>query len=171
MTFDDVQTLVDYHYWARDRLFPAVEALSEEQLRRPLGNSFSSVFDTVVHLCGADWIWRSRWEGLSPMSLPSPDTYDDLAHVHTAWQDEERRIRAIVNRLGPEGVTRLIEYQGWDGRHQAQPFWQMLQHLVNHGSYHRGQVTTLLRQMSVPPAESMDLIAFYRERASAAVIT
>ena len=85
MTFDVLQTLVDYHYWARDRLFAAVEALTEEQLRRPLGNSFSSVFDTVVHLCGADWIWRSRWEGVSPMALPAPESYDDLAKVRAAW--------------------------------------------------------------------------------------
>ena len=54
MTFDVLHTLVDYHYWARDRMFPVVEALTDEQLRRPLGNSFSSVFDTVVHLYGAD---------------------------------------------------------------------------------------------------------------------
>ena len=166
MTFDVLQTLVDYHYWARDRMLSVVEALTEEQLRRPLGNSFSSVFDTVVHLCGADWIWRSRWEGVSPMALPSPDMYESLAKVREAWEDEERRIRAIVTRLGPEGITRAIEYQGWDGRRQAQPFWQMLQHLVNHGSYHRGQVTTMLRQLGVPPAKSMDLIAFYRERAT-----
>ena len=166
MTFDMLQTLVDYHYWARDRLFVAVDALTEEQLRRPLGNSFSSVFDTVVHLCGADWIWRSRWDGVSPMALPKPETFDDLAKVLSVWRDEEERIRAIVNRLGPEGITRPIEYQGWDGRRQAQPFWQMLQHLVNHGSYHRGQVTTMLRQMNVPAPKSMDLIAFYRERAN-----
>ena len=166
MTFNVLQNLVDYHYWARDRLFPAVETLDKEQLRRPLANSFSSVFDTVVHLYGADWIWRSRWEGASPMALPSPALYDDLSNVRAVWQDEERRIRAIVTRLGPEGITRPIEYTGWDGRRQAQPFWQMLQHLVNHGSYHRGQVTTMLRQMNVPPAKSMDLIAFYRERAN-----
>jgi uncharacterized damage-inducible protein DinB len=166
MTFDLLLTLLDYHYWARDRLFVAVEALTEEQLRRPLGNSFTSVFDTVVHLCGADWIWRSRWEGESPMALPKPESYDDLTKVREAWQDEERRIRAIVTRLGPEGILRPIEYRGWDGKQQAQPFWQMLQHLVNHGSYHRGQITTMLRQLEMPPAKSMDLIAFYRERAN-----
>jgi len=166
VTFDVLQTLVEYHYWARDRLRPAVESLTQEQLRRPLGNSFPSVFDTVVHLCGADWIWRSRWEGVSPMALPSPETYDSLDKVYAAWADEERRIRAIVARLGSDGITEPIEYQGWDGRRQAQPFWQMLQHLVNHGSYHRGQVTTMMRQMNVCPPKSMDLIAFYRERAN-----
>ena len=169
MTFEDLQTLVDYHYWARDRLWTVVEALPEEQLRRPLGNSFASVFDTVVHLVGADWIWRSRWEGVSPMALPLPDSYDTLAKVRAAWEDEERRIRAIVNGLGPDGIARPIEYTGWDGRRQAQPFWQMLQHLVNHGSYHRGQVTTMLRQLNVPPPKSTDLIAFYRERAKVTV--
>jgi uncharacterized damage-inducible protein DinB len=169
MTFDVLQTLVDYHYWARDRLFPAVETLSEEQLRRPLGNSFSSVFDTMVHLYGADWIWRSRWDGESPMALPSPTLYEDLSKVREVWTDEESRIRAIVARLGPEGITCPIEYTGWDKRRQAQPFWQMLQHLVNHGSYHRGQVTTMLRQLNAPPAKSMDLIAFYRERGSGVI--
>ena len=169
MTFESLQTLLEYHYWARDRLLVAVDALTEEQLRRPLGNSFSSVFDTVVHLYGADWIWRSRWNGESPMALPKPELYDDLANVRAAWQDEQERIRAIVNRLGPEGILRPIEYTGWDGRRQAQPFWQMLQHLVNHGSYHRGQITTMLRQLEMPPAKSLDLIAFYRERANVSV--
>ena len=166
MTFDVLQTLLDYHYWARDRLFAAVDTLTDEQLRRPLGNSFPSIFDTMAHLCGADWIWRSRWEGESPMALPTPETYDDLATIRAAWLDEERRIRAIVSRLGPEGILRPVEYTGWDGRRQAQPFWQMLQHVVNHGSYHRGQVTTMLRQIGGQPAKSMDLIAFYRERAA-----
>ena len=169
MTFELLQTLLDYHYWARDRLFVAMDTLTEEQVRRPLGNSFSSVFDTVVHLYGADWIWRSRWEGESPMALPKSELFDDLANVRAAWQGEEQRIRAIVNRLGPEGILRPIEYTGWDGRRQAQPFWQMLQHLVNHGSYHRGQITTMLRQLEIPPAKSMDLIAFYRERANVSV--
>ena len=167
MTFEDLQTLVDYHYWARDRLFAAIGTLTQEQLTRNLGNSFPSIFDTVVHLYGADWIWRSRWDGESPTALPASNTFRDLPSVRSAWNEEEGRIRACLERLGPEGVARPIAYRGWDGRQQAQPFWQMLQHLVNHGSYHRGQVTTMLRQINVAPAKSMDLIAFYRERAAA----
>jgi uncharacterized damage-inducible protein DinB len=168
MTFDDLQTLLDYHYWARDRLFASLEPLTHEQLTTDLGNSFPSIFDTVVHIYGADWVWRSRWDGESPAALPASSTFSDLASVRRAWADEERRTRDILRRLGPEGITRPIEYRGWDGRMWAQPFWHMLQHVVNHGSYHRGQVTTLLRQLGVPPPKAMDLIAFYRERASAA---
>lgn len=166
MTFEMLEVLVDYHYWARDRMLAALEGLSDDELKRPLGNSFSSVFDTVAHLCGADSVWRSRWEGVSPAVLPKAETYGDLAGVRTAWQEEERRIRGLLARLGPDGVAKPIAYQGPGGQHQAQPFWQMLQHLVNHGSYHRGQVTTMLRQLNATPPKSMDLIAFYRERAA-----
>jgi len=166
MTFDDLQTLLDYHYWARDRMLAVVETMSQEQLTKPLGNSFSSIFDTVVHLYGADWIWRTRWHGESPTALPTSSGFADLAAVRQAWSEEERQIRAVLTRLGPADVAHPFEYRAWDGRLYTQPFWQMLQHLVNHGSYHRGQVTTMLRQLGVAPPKSMDLIAFYRERAA-----
>ena len=166
MTFADVQTLVDYHYWARDRLLAAVETLPQAQLTKNLGNSFPSIFDTVVHLYGADWIWCARWNGESPMALPASSTFRDLAAVRQAWNDEEQRIHAVLTRLGPDGVSRPIDYRRWDGVVEAQPFSHMLQHLVNHGSYHRGQVTTMLRQLGMTPPKSMDLIAFYRERAA-----
>jgi uncharacterized damage-inducible protein DinB len=169
MTFAELHTLLEYHYWARDRLLAAIEQLSREQLTANRGNSFPSIFDTMVHLYGADWIWLSRWEGTSPTALPASSEFADLAALRAVWTDNEARLRALVERLGDEGIQRPITYRGWDGREQAQIFWQMFQHLVNHGSYHRGQVTTMLRQIDVAPPKSMDLIAFYRERAAAAL--
>lgn len=166
MTFDDLQTLLDYHYWARDRMLAVVETLPHGTLTKPLGNSFSSIFDTVVHLYGADWIWCERWHGESPTTLPPSSTFPDLAAVRHAWNEEEQRIRAVLTRLGPADVDHPVQYRAWDGRMYTQPFWQMLQHLVNHGSYHRGQVTTMLRQVGATPPKAMDLIAFYRERAT-----
>ncbi len=64
-------------------------------------------------------------------------------------------------------VSRVLEYRLLSGQAGASPFWQMLQHVVNHGSYHRGQVTTLLRQLGAPAPQGMDLVAFYRERGGA----
>ena len=58
----------------------------------------------------------------------------------------------------------MIEFKLLTGQAAASPFWQMLQHIVNHASYHRGQVTTKLRQLGAQPAKSMDMIAFYRTR-------
>ena len=166
MNLQDVRTLVDYHYWARDRLLDAVEQLSHEQLIRDLGNSFPSIRDTLAHLYGAEWIWCSRWEGESPKGFPNPAGFPELASIRKAMIDVERRIRAVVDRLDEAGIAKSIEYRTIDGKVYAQPFWQILQHLVNHGSYHRGQVTTMIRQLKAPALKSMDLIAFYRLRAA-----
>jgi len=62
------------------------------------------------------------------------------------------------------GLSAVIEYRLLNGTPGATPFWQMLQHVVNHASYHRGQVTTLLRQLGATPPESVDLITYYRLR-------
>jgi len=164
MDFHTLQTLLDYHYWARDRVLDAAERLTPEQLTRDLGNSFPSVRDTLVHLFSADWVWCARWEGESPQDVLDPTTFPDVASIRAAWKEHEQKVRGILAQLGENGITRAIEYRGWNGQAQAQPFWQMLQHVVNHGSYHRGQVTTLLRQMGAAPPKSVDLMAFYRER-------
>jgi uncharacterized damage-inducible protein DinB len=165
MDFHHLETLVDYHYWGRDRILDCAAPLRPEQFTRDLGSSFPSVRDTLVHLYGADWIWRERWDGNSPNALPSPAGFDDVDSIRRAWVEEEKRVRAVLARLGPTGVLQPITYSR-KGVPEAQPFWQMLQHLVNHGTYHRGQVTTMLRQLGAS-AVPMDLIAFYRERASA----
>lgn len=162
MKFDELEGLTDYHYWARDRLLEAAAALTPEQFTRDLANSFPSVRDTLVHMYGAEAVWCSRWNGESSAAMPSASAFPDLVAIRNAWSEQEQQVRAVLNRLGPEGILRPIEYER-NGVRQAQPFWQMLQHVVNHGSYHRGQVVTMLRQLGAAPPDSMDLIAFYRE--------
>ena len=98
-----------------------------------------------------------------PALLPS-DMFPDVATMRRTWADHEATMRAFVDSLGENGVGRVFEYTLISGQAGASPFWQMLQHVVNHASYHRGQVTTMLRQLGAPPAKPMDLIAFYRVR-------
>jgi uncharacterized damage-inducible protein DinB len=164
MNLNELHTLLEYHYWACDRLLEAAERLSPEQFTRNLGNSFPSIRDTLVHLYSADWIWCSRWEGESPAAMVSAENFSDVAAIRAAWTDQERRMRAVVEKLGEAGIQEPLEYRGLNGQVQVQVFWQQCQHVVNHGSYHRGQVTTMLRQLGEAPPRSMDLIAFYRQR-------
>lgn len=164
MTIDDLRTLLDYHYWARDRLLGAVEAISDEQRTRDLGSSFRSIHDTLAHLVAAEWAWHERWTGVSPTALAEAGEFPDLATIRARWTTLERQIRHYVDAAGGEGVDRVYEYKSLAGAAGQAPFWQMVQHVVNHASYHRGQVTTMLRQVGAAPARSLDLIAFYRER-------
>jgi len=164
MTFADLQTLIDYHYWARDRLLEAIEPLTAEQWSKDLGSSFKSVHATVAHLYGAEWAWYLRWQGESPTALFPPEKVADQASVRRAWTENETKVRAFLAELGEAGITRVFQYRMLNGTEGASPFWQMLQHVVNHASYHRGQVTTMLRQLGAQPPKSMDMIAYYRTK-------
>ena len=164
MTHKELTVLLDYHYWARDRLLDAVGRLSTDECRRDLGSSFGSVRDTLVHVVSAEWVWCSRWEGQGPSGHLAAEDFATVRDVRARWNEEERRVRGFVNRLRPDGVDRVLEYAHFGGGSMRGVFWQMLQHVVNHASYHRGQVTTMLRQLGAAPPESQDLITFYRER-------
>ena len=163
MDLSDLRVLLDYHYWARDRVLDAASALTPEQFTRDLGSSFKSVRDTLAHTYAAEWAWHSRWQGTSPTALLPADQFPDLASIRQQWTAHEAKMRGFLESLGSAGITRVIEYKTLNGQSGATPFWQMLQHVVNHASYHRGQVTTMLRQLGAQPAKSMDLIAYYRQ--------
>ena len=156
MTSSDVQILIDYNYWARDRLLEAVAQLSQEQFTRDLGNSFRSVRDTLAHLHGAEWIWYRRWVGESPTALPPNDRFPDLASLTSAWRDIETQIRAYFAPLDDRALERVLDYKSTAGVAGASVLWHMLQHVVNHSTYHRGQVTTMLRQLGATPPKAMD---------------
>jgi uncharacterized damage-inducible protein DinB len=163
MTIQELRLLFDYHYWARDRMLAAVEPLTSEQITRDMGNSFRSIRDTLAHIYAADWAWYSRWIGNSPTALLPADTFPDLGAIRSAWIELEGNVRTLLAGLDEHGVNKVHEYRLLSGQPGATVFWQMAQHVVNHGSYHRGQITTMLRLLGAEPAKQMDLIAFYRE--------
>jgi uncharacterized damage-inducible protein DinB len=155
--------LLDYHYWAQERLFDAVEALSPEQFTRDLGNSFPSVRDTLVHSHFAECVWYARWTS-EPLPMPVAEHFPDLGSVRQASRAHEARMQALLKRLGPDGINQSFAYTSrLDGKDHRSLFWQMFQHVVNHGTYHRGQVTTLLRQLGAKAVDT-DLIRFYWDR-------
>ncbi len=164
MNVRDLQTMIDYHYWARNQLLEAIGALTAEQYLKDLGSSFRSVRDTLTHTYAAEVIWYQRWHGEAPAKLLPSDTFGDFAALKSAWIDHERKMRAFVDGLRDADVDRIINFTMLNGGVAASPIGEMVQHVVNHASYHRGQVTTMLRQLGAAPAKSMDMIAYFRVR-------
>jgi uncharacterized damage-inducible protein DinB len=155
--------LLDYHYWAQERVFDAIEPLSPEQFTRDLGNSFPSVRDTLVHIHFAECIWYARWQNES-LPMPSAEAFPDLGSVRQASKKHEGRMRALLERLGQDGINQSMDYTSrLDGKDHRSLFWEMFQHVINHGTYHRGQVTMMLRHLGAKPIGT-DLIQFYWSR-------
>jgi uncharacterized damage-inducible protein DinB len=165
MTPEEIRLLFAYDAWANARDLEACAALTPEQFTRALGSSFTSVRDTLAHILGAQWIWNERFHGRATTSLPKNDQYPDIASLRAGWAGVEGDLGAFVEKLSVADLDRSFEYRDSKGNPHRNILGETLQHLANHGTYHRGQVTTLLRQLGAKPV-STDLIAFYRERAS-----
>ena len=166
MNVEDFRRLYDYNSWANHRTLDACAQLTEDQFTRDMGSSFRSVRDTLVHVMLVEWLWLERWHGRSPNSFPPTSDFPTLDSVRARWAEIDTDLRDYIASLTPEEVQRVVHHKTTAGVPYSHPLWQMLQHLANHGTYHRGQVTTLLRQLGATPV-STDMIGFYRERAAA----
>jgi uncharacterized damage-inducible protein DinB len=167
MNTDDFRLLYDFNAWANQRTVDACAALTPEQFARDLGSSFKSVRDTLAHVYGAQWIWLERWHGRTPTAFPVPADFPDLESTRRRFAEVDSNLVDFAASLNAGDIQRLVEFKTMAGQAFAQPLWQMLQHVANHSTYHRGQIATMLRQLGTK-ATSTDLIAFYRERAAQA---
>lgn len=167
MNAEDFRTLYDFNSWANRRAMESCAALTADQFTRDLGSSFKCVRDTLAHILGAEWVWLERWHGRSPQGLLPAGEFSDYDSLRARWAEVDRDLTDFVASLTDDDLSRIYEYKTTAGVPQTSAAWQMLQHLVNHGSYHRGQIATMLRQLGAK-AQSTDLIAFYRQRAAQA---
>jgi uncharacterized damage-inducible protein DinB len=159
--------LYEYNAWADRRVLEAANALTNEQFTKELGSSYSSVRDTLLHIYGVEHLWLERFQGRSPSVIPNDSEGADITRLKENWTAFEPKLLNFVRGLTQEDLDRVMEYKTMKFGVYCNPLWQSMQHLVNHGTYHRGQVTTMLRQLGAQPILT-DLMHFYRERAAAA---
>lgn len=160
MDLQSIHALYDYNRWANSRVLDAVSKLNPEQFTRDLENSFRSVRETLVHILAAEWIWLERWNGTSPKGMLGAAELSDVETIRQRWDKVESDRREFIRKLTPERLEAVVNYANVRGQAFAYPLWQMLVHVVNHSTYHRGQLTTLLRQVGAKPVGT-DLLAFY----------
>ncbi len=161
MTVIEVHLLFAYDEWANDRVLVAVEQLSSEQLMRRIGGSFPTVGETMAHIVAAEWIWLRRLQGASPTAFPDWLPGAPPAVLRARLREVESERALLLRSLNEESLARPVSYTLLSGAHGEQPLADLLMHIVNHSTYHRGQVATMLRQVgAVPP--STDLLLFKR---------
>ena len=156
--------LIDYHYWARDRMLAALDPLPQHLYEKPLGSSFPSIRETAVHVYSAEWVWLERWHGTSPTVPLKVEDFPDVGALRTAWSALEGKMRSYVAGLDGDRVSERVAYRNMAGVAAESSRWTMIQHVVNHASYHRGQVTTMLRQVGGTAPASQDLSSYDREK-------
>ena len=163
MDTKDVRVLYEYNAWANARSLEAVGRLTAGEFTRESGGSFASVRDTLVHMLWAEWVWLRRWLGESPRVTFDPAEFPDLARLRARWAEVERGQAEFVAGLTDESLRRTLTYTNTRGEEWSYTLAEMMLHTANHATYHRGQVTTLLRQLGREPALT-DFLYYIDER-------
>jgi uncharacterized damage-inducible protein DinB len=162
MNVDDVRTLYAFNQWASNRLMGLAQLLSPADLTRDVGTSHGSVRGTLVHTLWAEWIWLQRWRGESPKRVFAQDDFPDVGAIESSWRDVDRDRQDFIAALTDDRLHTRFSYENLQGQRWEYSLAHMMQHVVNHSSYHRGQVVTLLRQLGqTPPAT--DFLVFFDE--------
>ncbi len=160
---EEIRELLEYTAWANSRVLDAVAQVDAAAFEKDLGNSFPSLRATLVHVLSADWVWLARWQGSSPTGIPSAWELSSFQAVRAKWEEIQRERADFVAGLGDADLARALAYRNTRGEPFVNTMGEMLRHVVNHATYHRGQVITLLRQLGAEVVDT-DLIVFYRLR-------
>ena len=156
------QSHLEFMKWADDTLFAALSTAPHDQLTQDRGSSFKSLFDTLNHVYLAELVWFKRIQGQHDTKIADLESPPDLTALGQAWPSLHQSWIDWSRPLSLEDWTKPMILRSPQGEFPL-PHWQLVMHLVNHGSYHRGQLATMLRQAGIKPPGT-DLITFYRTR-------
>ena len=162
MTIAEAKEIFGYASWATALVLQAAESLPREQLDAPAVSSFPSIGATLSHIVGAEWLWLRRWQGESPTSAPIWAGTPTLSEIKAELAAVEAERAAFLERLTDADLEGVVSYCGADGKAFAHPLGQLMRHVVNHSTYHRGQLATLLRQLGQAPLNT-DFTRYLRE--------
>jgi len=160
MNKQEIELLYRYNRWANATVLKAIARLNPDQLTKKLGGSFPSVLETLVHIMGAEWIWLMRWKGTSPAALLPASEFQDLNSIKARWREIEAEQTDFIGKVTEAALQASLKYLNTKGQPYEYPLGRVMQHLVNHGSYHRGQLTNFLRQLGAEPAPT-DLLVYF----------
>jgi uncharacterized damage-inducible protein DinB len=160
MTVKDLRTLFDYGYWADRKLFEVLSQLTTEQFIQPVGGSYGSVRNTMVHILSAQWGWLDRCGGPTRGPALVGLDYPTAASLLDRWQQVEAFTREFLENLRDEDLDRVVEFAFRDGPRYAMRLGDLMHHAAIHGVHHRGQVALLLRSLGHVPG-NFDILFYH----------
>ena len=170
MNLTDIQHLFDYTEWANNLAMDAAVKLSDQHLCHDFGISHRSIFGTLLHMAGADWIWLERWNGRSPTkdeawSLWTTDSCPQLATLRDRWGNLVDERRRFIAGLDEERLSAELSFKLLNGQPNSMRLVDQMQHIANHATMHRGQVVGMIRQLGFEPPAT-DLLFYLRREVS-----
>jgi uncharacterized damage-inducible protein DinB len=158
MTQEDIRLLYEYDRWANHRVLEAASRLDAEQFARDLRAGFGSVRDTLIHIIAGEWIWLSYWKDPPENSsllkdladrrdaLFNPGALPTVAALRSKWAEVEKEQIEFLNGVTSEALARTLLF-----RTTRVSLAHLMQHVINHSTYHRGQIALMMRHLGAEP--------------------
>ena len=163
MNLSDIKTLYDFNFWATNRLLTVLDGLTKEQYSNDMRSSHGGIQGTLGHILASHEMWLSRWKGNAMTTTIDNNGGPPIAVAKQFWATMQRSLSEFLNTLTDEDLAKHISYTNTRGESYSNPLWQMMLQVVNHATYHRGQIVTMLRQQGVKPVNT-DIIFYFRRR-------
>lgn len=147
-----LEHLYDYNYWANKRYLSVAEMLTEEQLFRKQGHSWDSVHAVLVHMMSSEQMWPQRWRGEAGTFL-DPKEFPTVASIRQSWAGIEKNMRTFLAAQNDESLLNVVTYTNPKGETFSLPLWQMMAHVPNHNTHHRGELAAMFALMGIAHPE------------------
>jgi len=157
-----VKQYASYNVWANNKLFERMLALNEEQIHKEIPNSFPSFYKTVLHLLDAESIWWQRIKLLEYVEAPSKNFTGNFAELVKLSQQQSLQWKEWVDAANENQLQHVFAYQNSKKEQFKQPVHEVLLHMFNHGTYHRGQIVTMFHQLDIDKIPGTDFILYTR---------
>ncbi len=159
-----------YNLWANTRIADLLKNNSS-LLDKEMKSSFSSLRKTLYHIWGAEELWWKRLHGESLSKVPAMDFPGSFDEAITNFLSVSKNFSELVKSKDENYLQTNCNYKDTRGNSYSQPHWQMIMHCMNHSTFHRGQLITMLRELvredsfgGVTTIPATDMIVFFREK-------
>ena len=152
-----------YNLWANARITDMLKNIAPTLLDKEIKSSFSSLRKTTYHIWGAEELWWKRLHGESLPKVPAMDFTGNYEEAVKHFLEVSKKITFLIQEKDENYLQTLCNYKDTRGNSYIQPHWQMIMHCMNHSTFHRGQLITMLREIGETKIPATDMIVFFRE--------
>jgi len=146
-----MRDLFDFVRWGDVQMLDAASKLSDEEYYRERNISMGSIHKLLVHAMAAQWLWLSRYEGKSPARIEDHADYPMRAALEERWPVVHLALTQFLDKQTAQSLGQPMTYQALSGEIVSGTLGEFMFHLVDHGSYHRGQLNTMIKQAGGKP--------------------
>ena len=156
--------LAEYNIWANNIVCGWLEKISDEQWKQPVVSSFPGIYETLLHMAASDKVWLERLKKFTQHELLINTFNGSKDELIKIWKSESVNFKQFIEDFPAESINEKLAFKNIKGIPHNQPYWQLFAHIVNHTTYHRGQLVTMLRQVGYTDLSSLDMTTYFRTK-------